>query len=234
MQPNGSEFPPTQWTVIVESTGPRRDAALTQLYRIYWSPLCAQARRFGICQHEVEDVVQEFFVSLFESGSLRRADREVGRFRSYLIGALRHHLADYHDRCLAQKRGGGVPVVPLENVEAPAAVTDAPVDEREFDADWARALVAEAARRFRALHEGDPLCAQALSDDAMNLSHAAAELKITTAAVKSRVFRLRQRFRKIIREEVLRTVATEDECDTELRYLCAVLDKVDGIKLPGA
>jgi hypothetical protein len=52
--------------------------------------------------------------------------------------------------------------------------------------------------------------------------------------VKSRVFRLRQRFRKIIREEVLRTVATEDECDTELRYLCAVLDKVDGIKLPGA
>ena len=119
-------------------------------------------------------------------------------------------------------------------MDAPVDPPAAPLDEREFDADWARALVAEAMRRFEVLHQGDPLCAQVFGDDAGSFEQAATQLGITPSAVKSRVFRLRQRFRKIMREEVLRTVATERECDTELRYLCSVLDKVDGVTLPGA
>ena len=234
MQKTGTEFPPTHWTLIVASAGPRRDAALTQLYRIYWTPLCAQARRLGVAEDEIEDVVQEFLVSLFDSGALGRADPQVGRFRSYLIGALRHHVGDHRERLHATKRGGGVPALTLDDVDAPVDPPPAPVDEREFDADWARALVAEAMRRFHAQHEGDPLCAQVLGDDAESFAKAGAQLGITPAAVKSRVFRLRQRFRKIMREEVLRTVADEGECDGELRYLCAVLDKVDGVKFPAA
>ncbi len=230
----GADFPPTHWTLIVASDGPRRDAVLTELYRIYWTPLCAQACRLGAAADEVEDVVQEFLVSLFESGSLGRADPQVGRFRSYLIGALRHHLGDHRARLHAKKRGGGVPALPLDGVDAPVDPPPAPVDEREFDADWAHALVAEAMRRFHALHEGDPLCAQVFGEDAESFTKAATQLGITPAAVKSRVFRLRQRFRKIMREEVLRTVADESECDTELRYLCTVLDKVNGVTLPGA
>src|SRR5882762_9595722 len=106
MQKTGAEFPPTHWTLIVASSGPQRDAALTQLYRIYWGPLCAQARRLGAGADEVEDLVQEFLVALFNSGSLNRVDRQVGRFRGYLIGALRHRLSDHRARRHARKRGG--------------------------------------------------------------------------------------------------------------------------------
>lgn len=229
VQQNRADFPPTHWTLIVEATGPRRDAALAQIYRIYWTPLCTQARRLGVSADDVEDAVQEFLVALFGSGSLGRADPQAGRFRSYLIGALRNHLGNIRARLHAQKRGGGVAAIPLEGVDAPA-----PVDEREFDAEWARALVGEALRRFHAEHGGDPLCAQVLGEEAGSFGAAAAQLGITPAAVKSRVFRLRQRFRKIMREEVVRTVSGERECDEELRYLCTVLDKVDGVKLPGA
>jgi RNA polymerase sigma factor (sigma-70 family) len=233
MQKTGAEFPPTHWTLIVASSGPQREVALTQLYRIYWVPLCAQARRFGAAVDEVEDLVQEFFVSLFDSGALNRVDPQVGRFRGYLIAALRHRLSDHRARGQAKKRGGGVAALPLEAVEMSVDPPSAPMDEREFDADWARALVAEAIRRFHVANQGDPLCAQVFGDDAGSFAQAAAQLGITPSAVKSRVFRLRQRFRKIMREEVLRTVADEEECDTELRYLCAVLDKIDGMTFTG-
>ena len=234
MQKKGTEFPPTHWTLIVASSGPEREVALTQLYRIYWLPLCAQARRLGAPVDEVEDLVQEFFMALFNSEALHRVDREIGRFRSYLMVALRHRLSDHRSRRHAKKRGGNIAALPMEAVDAPVDPPPAPMDEREFDADWARALVAEATRRFEVSHKSDPLCAQVFADDAESFALAATRLGITPAAVKSRVYRLRQRFRKIMREEVLRTVADEAECDTELRYLCAVLDKVDGMTVPGS
>ena len=227
MQATGSEFPPTHWTLIVASSGPSRDAALTRLYEIYWPPLCAQARRLGVGADEAEDVVQEFFIGLFGSGSLQRADPGSGRFRSYLIGALKNQLGNRRAKLHAQKRGGGQAALSLDGVDAPVLT-----DDCEFDSEWARALIGEAMRRFTAEHPGDPLCTRAVGDEDASNTDVAAQLRITPAAVKSRVFRLRQRFRQIVREEVLRTVADERECDDELRHLCAVLDKVDGVKMP--
>jgi RNA polymerase sigma-70 factor (ECF subfamily) len=228
-----SEFPATHWTLIAAASGPARDSALSRLYQAYWLPMCAQARRFGVPEAEVEDVAQELFLSLFRSGAVERADRERGRFRSYLLGALRNHLGHRRARELTLKRGGGEAALPLDGHE----LVQPPADAREFDAEWAHALLGEALRRFQ--HEEQhseesrasfaALGGPALGDEEFSCEEVALRLGITVPAVKSRVFRLRQRFHDIVREEVRRTVANEAECDDELRYLSAVLAKVDGV-----
>jgi RNA polymerase sigma-70 factor (ECF subfamily) len=227
-----AEFPATHWTLIAAASGPQRDSALDRLYRTYWTPMCAQARRFGVPEAEVEDVTQELFLSLFRSGAVDRADRARGRFRSYLLGALRNHLSHRRAHAAALKRGGGQSTEPLDGQE----LVQMPADAREFDAEWARALLGEALRRFQleAQHSEESrasfavLGGPALGDGEFSCEEAARQLGITVPAVKSRVFRLRQRFHTIVREEVRRTVPSEAECDDELRHLSAVLARVEG------
>lgn len=228
-----AEFPATHWTLIAATAGPERDSALSRLYKTYWAPICAQARRFGVAPDDVEDVAQELFMHLFRSGAVERAERSRGRFRSYLLGALRNHLSHRRAHDAAQKRGGGVAPLPLES----ESVTVETIDAREFDAEWARTLVGEALRRFQSeeQHSAESrasfavLGGPALGDDAFSCAEAAQQLGITVPAVKSRVFRMRQRFHQIVREEVRRTVSDDAETDEELRYLSAVLAKVDGV-----
>jgi len=232
-----AEFPATHWTLIAAATGPERDSALSRLYKIYWKPICAQVRRFGVPTDDVEDATQELFVSLIRSGTLAHANQTRGRFRSYLLGALRNQLSHRRAHELAQKRGGDQVAVPLDSLDLPQTPSPAPVDEREFDAAWAHALLGEALRRFQREVEHSEesrasfavLGGSVLGDAELSCATAAERLGITVPAVKSRVFRLRQRFQQIVREEVLRTVASEAECDEELRYLGAVLEKVDGV-----
>jgi RNA polymerase sigma-70 factor (ECF subfamily) len=234
---NTSDFPATHWTLIAAAGGPDRDTALSRLYQTYWRPLCAQARRFGVPEDDVEDAVQELFVNLFRSGAVERAERCRGRFRSYLLGALRNHLSHRRAHAQTQKRGAAQALVPLDSIDPSQHPEPAPMDTREFDAEWARALLDEALRRFEReeRHSAasrasfDALSGCVLGDAEIAHHEAARSLGITEAAVKSRVFRLRQRFHEIVREEVHRTVASDAECDEELRYLCAVLDKVDGV-----
>lgn len=230
-----SEFPRTHWTLIAQAAGPDRESALSRLYRIYWAPICAQARRFGVPPDDVEDVAQELFVHLFRNGSVERADRARGRFRSYLLGALKNHLSHRRAQAEAQKRGSGQTPLPLESTQMPVETVDA----HEFDAEWARTLVGEALRRFRAEEQHSEesrasfavLEEAALGDADYSCEPMARRLGITAAAVKSRVFRLRRRFHEIMREEVMRTVSTEAECDDELRYLAEVLARMDGATL---
>lgn len=227
------DFPATHWTLIAAASGPERDSALDRLYRTYWVPMCAQARRCGVPEAEVEDVTQELFVSLFRSGSVERADPHRGRFRSYLLGALRHHLSHRRAHETALKRGGGHEPLPMESHD----LAHPPADARDFDAEWARALLAEALRRFQHEEEHSDesrasyavLGPCALGDGEWSCEDVARRLGITVPAVKSRVFRLRRRFHEIVREEVRRTVPGEAECDDELRHLCAVLEKVNGV-----
>ena len=228
--PHDPRFPPTHWTLLAAAEGPARRDALDQLYRIYWQPLCAQARRFGVREDEAEDVVQEFLVGLFANGSLARADPQIGRFRSYLLGALRNFLSHRRDYQHAQKRGGDTPTLPLSAADAVSTGTD----PCQFDADWAHALLDQALASFghemRETFGADAyevLRDFALGEKESSYEDAARQLGITVAAVKSRIFRLRQRFREILRAEVIRTVPSETECDTELRYLCAVLEQTD-------
>jgi len=125
--------------VVRSATRCRADATLPGFTG---GPLCAQARRLGAGADEVEDLCRSFSSRCSTPARSIAWTGQVGRFRGYLIGALRHRLSDHRARRHAQKRGGGVSALPLEEVD-PASRSD---DEREFDADWARALVAEAMR----------------------------------------------------------------------------------------
>ena len=236
MAPPGAYFPATHWTLIAQSAGPSRDAALAQLYRIYWRPLRAQVRRFGVPEQDAEDVIQEFLLHLFEAGSLQRANPAAGRFRSYLVGALRYFLSHRRTREQAQKRGGGAMPLPIDQA-AEDLIDPAPLpgDTWQWDGEWARALLDHALARFAeetrasdASEGGALLQSWVFGEETLSYEQAAEQLGITVPALKSRVFRVRQRFRQIVREEVARTVADPADGDAELRYLCTVLEKAEG------
>jgi DNA-directed RNA polymerase specialized sigma24 family protein len=108
-----AEFPPTHWTLVAAAAAPDSAAALGRLYETYWPPLRAQALRFGVREEDVGDVLQELFMALFRSGSLARAEPARGRFRSYLLGALRNFLNHRRANLQTEKRGGGRRPIPL-------------------------------------------------------------------------------------------------------------------------
>ena len=104
------EFTQTHWSVVVaaaNASSTQADAALESLCRTYWLPIYAYVRRQGNGPHDAQDLTQEFFARLLKNKSFARADPQKGRFRSYLIGALNHFLADEWDKARAEKRGGG-------------------------------------------------------------------------------------------------------------------------------
>ncbi len=226
------DFSTTHWSLIAAVSGPDRLIALERLYRIYWSPLCHYARRRGaVPEQEVEDVIQEFVVGLFESGSLGRAEPQRGLFRSYLLGALHHFLAHWREKRGALKRGGGE--VPLSLDRVPESADPSDQATRQFDVEWAQALLAQGLSRLREETHGSALDALGMpgaqlerlvfSVEETPYADLARQWGLSVTGLKARVFRLRQRFRLILREEVARTVSGESEVEAELRYLCSVL-----------
>src|SRR5262245_10964344 len=107
-----ARFATTRWSVVLaasRSASPAAQEALASLCRTYWYPLYAFVRRVGHLPEDAQDLTQAFFTRLLEKGDLRLADPERGRFRSFLLAALKHFLAHERDRARAQKRGGGRP-----------------------------------------------------------------------------------------------------------------------------
>src|SRR6266513_5544283 len=107
------QFASTRWTVVLDAgasavSSARALDALSELCRIYWRPLYLFLRREGIGPEDAQDLTQGFFAELIRDRAYRRADHEKGRFRSFLLGALKHFVADMHDRGRALKRGGGM------------------------------------------------------------------------------------------------------------------------------
>ena len=224
-------FATTHWSVILGAADEKsRRSALELLYKTYWEPVCVYLRRRGLEENEIEDVAQDFFLHFFDR-ALHRADASRGRFRSFLLGALDRHFLQQrrHDR--AQKRGGQCVHVPLnaaiEEIEGGQTLPDL---TPEFDAAWAKALFAQSLQRFDT--EGRALCGNlspaevraVVFNSGPDLPRALIEQCGTTpTAAKSRIFRLRRRFREILREEVARTVVDEADVDSELAHLCKVL-----------
>src|SRR6187431_2787179 len=147
-------FASTRWTMVLEagqSQTPPDDAlnALSELCRIYWRPIFLFLRRHGSNPADAQDLTQGFFEHLIESRAYARADREKGRFRSFMLGALKHFLAHAraHDR--AQKRGGGMILGPLDTAsiaeaDARAAGATAWTPEHVYDREWAETLLRQA------------------------------------------------------------------------------------------
>lgn len=231
-------FSPTLWTLVLKAkdpASPERSQALNQLIHLYWQPLYYFVRRRGIEANSAQDIVQGFFVSLFERDFLKSVDRERGKFRTYLLACMGNYMSDLRDRDHAQKRGGGRPVLSLDFV---GADRDLPKDgagtppERAFEQDWARTLLQQAMRELRRVYEreGRSPIFEAIrgfviggSDDGGGYAAAAAALKTTEGAVRTAVHRARKLFRETVRQEVRRTVEHDDQVDGEIDELLRIL-----------
>jgi RNA polymerase sigma factor (sigma-70 family) len=236
--PASPVFVTTRWSVVVSAQGkdsPAAARALEQLCRAYWYPLYAHVRRAGHTPADAEDLTQAFFARLLEKDWLGMADRERGRFRSFLLGSLKHFLANEWDKARARKRGGHLQVVSLDAPAGEERFRQEPMaqgsPDREFDRRWALALLDTVLARLEQdyAQAGKAVAFQhlksALSGGRSDVPYArlSEALGMSEGAVRVAVHRLRQRYREVLREEIAQTVATATEVEDELRQLFAAL-----------
>jgi RNA polymerase sigma-70 factor (ECF subfamily) len=233
-----AQFATTHWSVVVAAGGenlPERSEALEKLCRSYWYPLYAYVRRRGFGPEDAQDLTQEFFARLLKKNYPAQADRTKGKFRSFLLLTLNHFLADEFDRVSAHKRGGGQVFISLDQEAAEGRYRREPANdlspEKLFERRWAQNILENALKRLREEYgaESQPETYAVLKGfepgEQLTLSYAeaAARLGISESALKSKIHRLRQRHRELVREEIAQTVCTSTEVDEELRHLLAVL-----------
>jgi RNA polymerase sigma factor (sigma-70 family) len=229
-------FHTTQWSVVLAAGATGSDqalAALEQLCRAYWYPVFAYVRRCGHGPHDAEDMTQEFFHRLLDRHYLSQADPRRGRFRSFLLVAVKHFLANDWDRRQALKRGGRVTFISLVQLagdhEPWLAAGDSP--EQVFARSWALTFLDRVLARLRADLEGGKAgesfeeLKQFLVCDptAAPYAQVAVRLGTTEGAVKMAVQRLRRRFAEVLREEIAHTVAGPEEIEDEIRHLFAAI-----------
>lgn len=204
--------------------------ALESLCRAYWQPLFAYARRRVPSLHEAQDLTQEFFALLLERQALRAADRERGRFRSFLLTSFKNFLADEWDKAKAQKRGGGRQAIPLDFAAAESRSSQEPQDEMSpeklYERQWAMTLLDRVLTRLRDEFVAKGKAAQFETlkqflgvSEPGSYEIAAGNLKISAAAAKVAVYRLRRRYRELLRAEIAETVAEPADVDAEIRSL---------------
>ncbi len=231
-------FVTTHWSVVLaarRSDTTRAQAALARLCQAYWYPLYAYVRRRGHSPPDAQDLTQEFFARLLEQNWLAQADRERGRFRSFLLAAMSHFLANEWDKARAQKRGGAAQFVPLQLGTAETRYGQEPADpltpEQLYERRWALALLDEVLNALRKEYAAagtaelfDALKPCLVGDrQAQPYAALAAQLSMTEGAVKVAVHRLRQRYRQLLREEITNTVASPEEASEEMHHLFTVL-----------
>lgn len=213
----------------VEATA--RSAALDELCNAYWFPLYAYLRRSGESADGAAEIVQQFFVLLLSRNDLKHVDPQRGRFRSWLLTALRNFTANERERARALKRGGGRAPLSFDADRADAQYASAPLDprtpEQAFERAWANSVLKLALARLAAEQEGIGRTAhfEALlpalteQDDAAPHAEAAARLGVTENSLKVALHRLRKRLGELVREEVAGTLADPSELQDELRVL---------------
>ena len=231
-------FPVTQWTVVLAAQSrqsPRAGAALEAVCRAYWPPLYAWVRRQGRRPHDAEDLTQAFFARLLEKDWLAPVRREKGRFRTFLLVALKRFVADEWDKARAQKRGGGAVALSLDTELAERLYLAQPsaAPDRAFEREWALTLLDRALVRLREEFDaaGKPREYAVLKDyltaDRGGIPyHALAQrLHTTPGTARVAVHRLRKRFRELFRAEITATVAREEDIEDELRQLLGALGR---------
>jgi RNA polymerase sigma factor (sigma-70 family) len=234
-----ARFPTTHWSQVVKAgdrSAPGASAALAELCAAYWYPLYAFVRRRGHVPESAEDLVQGFFAALLEKGSLSTLDRTKGRFRSFLVAACSHYLANRHDHDRARKRGSGRVIVPIDAAVAEDRYRREPAHEltaeRLFERRWATTLLDHVLGRLEAEMDAAGKASTfvalrpALLGSAERLAYAeiADELGCSEGAARTAVHRLRARYRTLLREEVARTLDDPDAVDEEIRELFATFE----------
>jgi len=237
MPKGAAQFASTHWSVVVEAQGesPAAQEALEKLCGIYWRPIYTFVQRQDIGPEEAKDITQGFFADLLEHKSLTAVRKEKGRFRSYLLGALKYFLADERRRAMAIKRGKGQRLIPLEELGADERSEMEPTDlvtaEQIYERRWASTVL----ERVLGLLKNEYVAAgnAALFDSLKKLlpdepgspsqANVAAQLGMTENAVRQAFYRFRQRYQLLLREEIAHTVATPGDVEDELRHLIAVV-----------
>src|SRR6266480_4616009 len=234
---HGAAFTTTHWSVVLEaqSESPAAREAMENLCRIYWRPIYDFVQRQGIGPEEAKDITQGFFADLLEHKSLTAVRREKGRLRSYLLGALKHFLADERRRAMAIKRGKGQRLIPLEELSADERTEMEPADpvtaEQIYERRWASTVLERVLDLLKNEYgaAGNAMLfdslKQLLPDEPGSPSQGeiATRLGMTDNAVRQAFYRFRQRYQSLLREEIAHTVATAGDVEDELRHLIAVV-----------
>ena len=253
--PNSSELPDhqplafatTQWTRIVAAQGDSSVAreALSELCNAYYRPVEAFIRQSCRSSQDARDLTHDFFARVLDGQGFAHAEPNKGRFRSYLLGCVKHFLSDANDRRMAAKRGAGkmplsIHVLAMdENKPGVLPLIDSqgfPPDAY-FDRQWAVELLGRVLASLEKQHqqagkskEFELLKPCLTGDAAMPTSAELGEqLGLSLEAVSMTVHRLRKRFRAAVKAEISETVADEEEVRMELNYLIKALSFADGV-----
>ncbi len=239
-----SLFVTTRWSVVLaaqERDSPEAAAALDTLCRVYWRPIYFFVRQHGgHSPEDAQDLTQDFIARLLEKDYLKAADKEKGRFRTFLRVALKRFLANAWDRKQAAKRGGSSPHFPLDLVAAEAryeaSLREENSPDQNYDYQWALSLLEQTLAGLRVEYEQqgqgkefDQLkeCLTA-ERGAIPYPEVAASLDMSEGAVRVAAHRVRRRFRVLFRNMVAATLASEvgaRELDDELKYVARLLSR---------
>jgi RNA polymerase sigma factor (sigma-70 family) len=241
LQGGGAAFATTHWSVVAacKEAGPEGadvEAAIAHLCRDYWPPLYSFVRRGGASPADAQDLVQGFFTHFLQNRIYTQGKSEKGKFRTFLLAALKNFMIDHWSKEQAMKRGGGQKIIALDAEmsaaeqlyasEGPALVLD---QEWNYEQRWAATLVARALAGLQADFRGDAKVFEKLQPficggaAVPSQEEVAQELAMPIDTLRSHLSRLRARYRALLREEVARTIGTADDVDEELHHLSEIL-----------
>jgi RNA polymerase sigma-70 factor (ECF subfamily) len=230
----GDVFATTRWTVVLaagDRSSPAADVALEELCRTYWYPLYAYVRRQGHAREDAQDLTQAFFAKLLEKNYLAGLDSNRGRFRAFLLTALKHFLINEWDRSRRQKRGGGQTLLSLDWSDADTRYQVDPADnlspDKLYDRAWALTLLERVVGRLREESVAEGRGGQfemlkfylMVGKDDIPHAEAAAALLLSEGAVRVAIHRLRRRYRELLKQEIAQTLSDPAQADEEMRAL---------------
>ena len=233
-------FATTRWSIVLaagRAASPESVGALQSLCQTYWFPVYNYVRRHEASAHDAQDLTQGFFAYLLDKEALAKADPDRGRFRAFLLTALKNFLANERAKARAEKRGGGQPALSLDFDSGESRYKIEPFHDMTpdnlFERRWALALLSQVLESLRAeLAEAgkqvhfDQLKGALVGEMAIaDYEQAGQALGITAEAAKQASYRMRKRYRELFRAEVARTVADESEVEQEIRRMAENLSR---------
>lgn len=236
--PNGLGFALTRWTLVERARGSSAEAraALGELCTAYYPPVVAYIRRQVASDDAAQELAHDFFAKLLEGDALSAAHPAHGRFRSYLLGAVKHFLLNHRRDAEREKRGGDHKIVSLAAGTDTSPGIDVPdrnalPPDSFFDRQWAMAIMERALALLEQESESDQKADQfavlkewiSLAGASQSQAQAAAQLGMSESALKVAIHRLRKRFREIVRREISHTINNPADLDEETRHLVDAL-----------